>query len=247
MAKKDDKKKNIKSSQPNNKKEVKNANKTANLQKKPTKIQPKQNLNKQKESSKKPAITNNKPANKKQSSLPNKEQIKSQSKSVDNKQTTIVSKSEIKEAMKNADNMKSNNVPKAVQKTIKNIDSKNKKGSEKKFENRANIDKLYVFFTIVNAGVADSVVKIFEDMGSSVSFIQNGKGTASQEMREALHISDVKKEVVISIIRESRLEDIEKEINAFFLASKRNKGVAFAIKMDAVQGIRLYKFLSQTL
>ena len=130
--------------------------------------------------------------------------------------------------------------------TIKKIGRK-KKQVEKKFEEKKDLDRLYVYISIVNAGVADSIVKIFEDMGSSVSFIQNGMGTATEEVRNALHIKDNKKEVVYSIIRASRLEAVEQEINAFFMASKRNKGVAFAIPMDSIQGVRLYKFLSQTL
>ena len=118
---------------------------------------------------------------------------------------------------------------------------------EKKFEEKKDLDRLYVYISIVNSGVADNIVKLFEDMGSSVSFIQNGLGTATEEVRNALHIKDNKKEVVYSIIRASRLEAVEQEINAFFMASRRNKGVAFAIPMDSIQGVRLYKFLSQTL
>ena len=125
--------------------------------------------------------------------------------------------------------------------------SRPKKVKEAKFEEKKDLDKLYVYFTIVNAGVADSVVKVFEEMGCSVSFIQNGKGTANEEVIKALHITDIKKEVVISIIRESRLEDIDKELAALFAASRRSKGIAFATRMDAIQGVRLYKFLSQTL
>jgi len=136
-------------------------------------------------------------------------------------------------------------VEKPTSKLVKKL--KPKKVKEAKFEEKKDLDKLYVYFTIVNSGVADSVVKVFEDMGCSVSFIQNGTGTASEEVKKALHIVDSRKEVVISIIRESRLEDVEKELAAFFLASKRNKGVAFATRMDAIQGVRVYKFLSQTL
>ena len=139
--------------------------------------------------------------------------------------------------------------PKPVSKKTQQIKKIGRKKvlPEKKFEEKKDLDRLYVYISIVNAGIAETIVKIFEDMGSSVSFIQNGLGTATEEVRNALHIKDNKKEVVYSIIRASRLEDVEKEINAFFMASKRNKGVAFAIPMDSIQGVRLYKFLSQTL
>lgn len=122
-----------------------------------------------------------------------------------------------------------------------------KKTPPKKFEETKNLDKLYVFFTIVNSGIGSNIVSIFEDMGSSVSIIHSGMGTATEQIRNALHIVDNKKEVVISIIRESRLDDVEKEIAAFFMAAKRNKGISFAVQMDSIQGVRVYKFLSQTL
>ena len=161
------------------------------------------------------------------------------------RETKLVKKTDVDNASKRETKVIKKPPEKAVTKLSKRI--KPKKEREAKFEEKKDIDKLYVYFTIVNAGVAESVVKVFEDMGCSVSFIQNGVGTASEEVKKALHIQDSRKEVVISIIRESRLEDVEKELAAFFLASKRNKGVAFATKMDAIQGVRLYKFLSQTL
>lgn len=159
-------------------------------------------------------------------------------------------KPEVKRETKVIEKPKAEPAKKAKENTVEKIahSVKPKKAvKETKFEEKKDLDKLYVYFTIVNAGVASSVVKVFEEMGCSVSFVQNGIGTASEEVKKALHIQDSRKEVVISIIRESRLEDIEKELAAFFLASRRNKGVAFATKMDAIQGVRLYKFLSQTL
>jgi len=154
------------------------------------------------------------------------------------RETKVIEKPKVEPAKKAKDN--------TVEKIAHGVKPK-KAVKETKFEEKKDLDKLYVYFTIVNAGVASSVVKVFEEMGCSVSFVQNGIGTASEEVKKALHIQDSRKEVVISIIRESRLEDIEKELAAFFLASRRNKGVAFATKMDAIQGVRLYKFLSQTL
>ena len=181
-----------------------------------------------------------KKANKKAEKEVSRKPVKAEEKKVEVKPEPKVDKKPSKKEEKN-----NNPVASTVKKVVDTV--KPKKVKEAKFEEKKDLDKLYVYFTIVNAGVAESVVKVFEDMGCSTAFIQNGIGTASEEVRKALHIQDSRKEVVISIIRESRLEDIEKELAAFFLAAKRNKGVAFATKMDAIQGVRLYKFLSQTL
>ena len=177
---------------------------------------------------------------KKPAKTPVKE-VKKQTKASPKTETTTIKKSDVSTSEK-----RETKVIKKPEKKLSKI-VKPKKAKETKFEEKKDLDKLYVYFTIVNSGVADSVVKVFEEMGCSVSFIQNGTGTASEEVRKALHIQDSRKEVVISIIRESRLDDIEKELAAFFLAAKRNRGIAFATKMDAIQGVRLYKFLSQTL
>ena len=177
---------------------------------------------------------------KKPAKTPVKE-VKKQTKASPKAETTTIKKSDV-----SASEKRETKVIKKPEKKLSKI-VKPKKVKETKFEEKKDLDKLYVYFTIVNSGVADSVVKVFEEMGCSVSFIQNGTGTASEEVRKALHIQDSRKEVVISIIRESRLDDIEKELAAFFLAAKRNRGIAFATKMDAIQGVRLYKFLSQTL
>lgn len=190
---------------------------------------------------KKPAKTPLKEEKKVENKKAKKEEKKAEKK-VEVKPEPKLEKQPVKKEDKNASPVAS-----TVKKVVETVKPKPKKAKEAKFEEKKDLDKLYVYFTIVNAGVAESVVKVFEDMGCSTSFIQNGVGTASEEVRKALHIQDSRKEVVISIIRESRLEDIEKELAAFFLAAKRNKGVAFATKMDALQGVRLYKFLSQTL
>ena len=187
---------------------------------------------------KKPAKTPAKEV--KKAEKPTKEvAVKTQPKQTEKHATTTVKKSDIAQGEKRQTQV--------IKKPQNRFAKKPKKVKETKFEEKKDLDKLYVYFTIVNSGVADSVVKVFEDMGCSASFIQNGTGTASEEVKKALHIQDSRKEVVISIIRESRLEDIEKELAAFFLAARRNKGIAFATKMDAIQGVRLYKFLSQTL
>ena len=212
------------------KKEAKNVKKTA---KTPAKVEKKVN--------KKQETPVSKPANKNETKTIKKSEVEAAQK----RETKVIKKSEVNNASKRETQVIKKPPEKKVEKITRRM--RPQKQKEAKFEEKKDLDKLYVYFTIVNAGVADSVVRVFEEMGCSVSFIQNGTGTASEEVKKILHIQDSRKEVVISIIRESRLEDIEKELAAFFLASKRNKGIAFATKMDAIQGVRLYKFLSQTL
>ena len=115
------------------------------------------------------------------------------------------------------------------------------------FDMRPNLSKMYLYITIVNEGVGKHIVKLMEGLGSSCSFVNVGTGTASEQVLKALNVSNNQKEIVFSFVRETRLPEISEEISAFFLAQKKNKGIGFAIPLTTVMGVRVYKFLSQTI
>lgn len=118
--------------------------------------------------------------------------------------------------------------------------------TEKKFEDRDDIKRLVLYIVIVNFGQSSSVIKLLKTNHSSAQFIRVGEGTASKQIREILSIEDNRKEIIYSLLREDCVPDFKKEIEAYFAASKKNKGVAFTVKLDSIVGVKLYKFLSQT-
>ncbi len=118
---------------------------------------------------------------------------------------------------------------------------------EKPFEERSNLSKLYLCFAIVNAGMSSDVIKIMQAIGCSACFVQNGTGTADETLRTILNFVESKKEVVIGVMRESKLDDFQNDMKIFFALSKKNKGISFAIPLSAIAGIKTYKFLSQTI
>lgn len=127
---------------------------------------------------------------------------------------------------------------------------KNKNQKEKHenlFENKKGLEKLYLYFTIVPSGQGKSIIDLFEYVGSSAQYIQKAEGTAPSDLLNILNITDNKKDVVVSFIKESLLDEMEKEINAFFKASKKNQGLAFAIPLASLIGVRMYKFLTKTM
>ena len=111
----------------------------------------------------------------------------------------------------------------------------------------SEIKQLVLYVTIINRGLANSIVKIFQNGGSSMQFIERGRGTAAKEIREILGIEDTDKDVVLSVVKQEGLEPIKTELLAFFAASKHNKGVGFAIPMSSTIGVRAYRFLADTL
>lgn len=125
-----------------------------------------------------------------------------------------------------------------------------KKESPKKedpaFETRSDIKKLVLYTVIVPRGQGDNVVRIFKANKSSAQFVQFGEGTASNAIRDILGSEDTKKDIVYSLVREDAVPDIKKELDVYFVASKRNRGIAYTISLTSIVGVKLYKFFTQT-
>ena len=106
--------------------------------------------------------------------------------------------------------------------------------------------KLLLFVTIVGKGLSRPVMKIFERAGSSAQFVQRGEGTAQKEIYNILGIEDVDKDIVFSFVSEDKIPDTKKELNAFFLVSKKNRGIGFSVPLSSIIGVRVYQFLANT-
>lgn len=112
------------------------------------------------------------------------------------------------------------------------------------YDKTNEIKPLVAFFAIVNQGNAGAVIDIFRRAGSTASFVQMGTGTASKHVRDILGIEDNRKEIVVSIIREELLKEATVELEAFYAASKRNKGIGFSVSLTGLSGVRMYQFLA---
>lgn len=112
------------------------------------------------------------------------------------------------------------------------------------FEERKDIKKLCAFITIVNHGQSGPVVKIFQNGGVSTQFVETGYGTAEKQVLDILGIADNRKEIVISLVKQESLLDIKTELEAFFAANKRNRGIGFSIDMTSIIGVKVYQFLA---
>lgn len=108
------------------------------------------------------------------------------------------------------------------------------------------IKKLSMFITIVNRGQGNYITKLFESEGSNAQFIQYGEGTAQKEVRDILGIDDNTKEIVISLINNEKIEEVKKELEAFFAVNKRNRGIGFSVPMTSLIGMKVYQFLADS-
>lgn len=124
--------------------------------------------------------------------------------------------------------------------------AKEKKKEYAPFEEREELKKLVFYVVIVGFGQGDNIIRLLKANHSSAQFVQSGEGTATSRVRDILKIDDTRKEIIFSLIREDYISDFQKELEAYFAASKKNKGVGFAIGLDSIMGVKLYKFFTQT-
>ena len=115
------------------------------------------------------------------------------------------------------------------------------------FEKRDDLKKLVFYIVIVNYGQGDNVIRLFKNRGSTAQFVQMGEGTANSKVKEILNIEDTRKEIVTSIVREDRVKEIKDELEAYFAASSKNRGVGFTVELGSIVGVKIYKFFTQTI
>lgn len=134
-----------------------------------------------------------------------------------------------------------------VTKTIKKAVKHDKKDTKPKlFEEKPDLQKLYLYIIVVDRGVSETVIRLLQNIGSSAQFLHNGRGTAPKEILNVLGAVDNKKSVINAFVSEDKLESTKEELEIFFIANKKNRGIGFAIPLSSLQGIRMYRYLTQT-
>lgn len=125
--------------------------------------------------------------------------------------------------------------------------ARKKKTETPKIEDNPNLKKLSLYITIVNHGQADNILRLYQYVGSSAQFMQRGTGTAQKQVLDVLGIEDNRKDIVYAFITKDKIKDLSKELEAYFKANKKNKGIGFSISLTSVIGAKLYHFLADTL
>lgn len=114
------------------------------------------------------------------------------------------------------------------------------------FEDNPNLKKLSLFIVIIGYGQGDAVVKLFKELGSSIQFIQLGEGTANNQVLEILNISEIRKEIIYAFVKDEDIANVRMELEAFFMANKKNRGIAFTISLKSLMGVNVYKVLTDS-
>jgi len=108
--------------------------------------------------------------------------------------------------------------------------------------NESAIAKLKLLVTVVDRQKADFYLDVLSQFEVNFQLVTGGKGTASSELVELLGLN-TQKSVIFSVIREDLAEKILNCLEDKFRTIRGGKGVAFAVPLSSVIGVRSYQFL----
>jgi len=106
------------------------------------------------------------------------------------------------------------------------------------------IKKLKLLVTIVNRSKATYYIDLLEQFEVNMQLVIYGKGTVNSEMRDLLGIVETDKVVLISFVREDKVNDVLETLKEKFEKIKNGKGIAYTIPMNSIIGVSIYQFLS---
>ena len=109
--------------------------------------------------------------------------------------------------------------------------------------NGSDIRKLKLLFTVVERPKAEFYQDVLSQYEVNCQMVMAGRGTARSELIEMLGLN-IQKAVLISVVREDKVDQIMKVLEQKFATIRNGKGVAFAVPMSSVIGVNNYQFLS---
>ncbi len=118
-----------------------------------------------------------------------------------------------------------------------------KKSVRKKNEpSSLDIKKIKLLFIIVDRGQAIKYMRENEKHDVTTQLVLLGHGTASLAL-DYLGLGDIKKDVIISVIKEEKCAEI---MSAIENRIKHAKGIAFTIPITSMIGLSIYKFITKS-
>jgi len=114
------------------------------------------------------------------------------------------------------------------------------------FEDEHQIRAMKLFFIIVPYGQANSIITRLNEFDVACNFIFNGEGIAKNYVDNYHGVMDSKKQIILTIIREDKVEFVKRKLEERFALSRASRGFAFSIKITSVAGVSIYKFLTNS-
>ena len=109
--------------------------------------------------------------------------------------------------------------------------------------NDSAIKKLKLLITVVDRQKGEFYLDVISQFDVNCQMALGGLGTAASELVELLGL-EPHKAVILSVVREDRVDEIMNTLEDKFATIRNGKGIAFAIPLSGVIGVNMYRFLS---
>ena len=105
------------------------------------------------------------------------------------------------------------------------------------------IKKLKLLVTVVDRSKGEFYLDVISQFDVNCQMAMHGLGTASSDVIDMLGLN-LHKAVILSVVREDKVEALMHCLEEKFETIKNGKGIAFAVPLSSVIGVNLYQFLS---
>ena len=109
--------------------------------------------------------------------------------------------------------------------------------------NESAIKKLKLLVTVVEKPKGEFYLDVISQFDVNCQLVMGGLGTATSEIMELLGL-EPHKAVILSVVREDRVDDLMNCLEDKFATIRNGKGISFAVPLSSVIGVNLYRFLS---
>ena len=109
--------------------------------------------------------------------------------------------------------------------------------------NESAIKKLKLLFTVVDRPKAEFYLDVLSQFEINCQMVTAGLGTAQSELVDLLGLN-IHKAVLLSVVREDKVEAVMRCLEDKFATIRNGKGIAFTVPMSSVIGVNMYQFLS---
>lgn len=107
----------------------------------------------------------------------------------------------------------------------------------------AAIKKLKLLVTIVDRPKGEFYLDVISQFDVNCQLAAAGRGTANTELVSLLGL-EPHKAVILSLVREDRVDDVMNCLEEKFSTIRGGKGIAFAVPLSSIIGVNLYRFFS---
>ena len=109
--------------------------------------------------------------------------------------------------------------------------------------NDSAIKKLKLLFTVVDRQKGEFYLDVISQFDVNCQMAVSGLGTAASDLVELLGL-EPHKAVILSVVREDKVDEIMNTLEDKFATIRNGKGIAFAVPLSSVIGVNMYRFLS---